>query len=520
MKKISLFTTLFTCITLLHLNLSAQGKLSIENVYKAYLRKSGPIISNEEIKGYYLFYQTDKIDRKTNEYTLQILDDNLNKVKDIEFTDSKNVFLKEGSFNGTDLMFVFYNDDTRTLTYRAYGVDGSQKYSYDRELDKKTVKYMESDLVPMNAEKGSNNSLFSVDNKGFISLIRLRDDGNYSYEVSFYQTNKKNSWSFSPDDDVKFSQATFIGNTDSIALFQVLKKESMLSGKVHPVILGLNLENGKKAFEFETVNQNTFYPMNIGLLQNSNNYILIGPYYNAGDNVMKDNSLGLAVWEMNNQGKIINQKYSSWSEQLSKFVTVDSKGKVEDVGYIFFHKIMQTEDGKIFAIGEGYKKVVSALGSASKLLMLAGGSGMSAFKLKITNFIMIQLNSDYKIADAKIYEKNSNTMEMPAGAEFMGPHLMALWAKQYGYFDYSYTQTDKSHSTFVVGYSDYVRSDDYKGGTFNTITYYDGKFSTDKINLKSDASDVYVMPGKTGNVVLVEYFKKEKRLDVHIEKVN
>ena len=63
--------------------LQAQSKLSIANVYSAKLKNSGPIIANNEVKGYFLFYQSDKIDRKTNEYTLQILDENINKVKDI-----------------------------------------------------------------------------------------------------------------------------------------------------------------------------------------------------------------------------------------------------------------------------------------------------------------------------------------------------------------------------------------------------------------------------------------------------
>ena len=56
----------------------SQGKLSIENVHAAYLRNSGTIMENNQIKGYFFLYQSDKIDRQTNEYTLQILDQNIN----------------------------------------------------------------------------------------------------------------------------------------------------------------------------------------------------------------------------------------------------------------------------------------------------------------------------------------------------------------------------------------------------------------------------------------------------------
>lgn len=47
-------------------------------------------MENNQIKGYFFLYISDKIDKRTNEYTLQILDQNLNKVRDMKFEDSKN----------------------------------------------------------------------------------------------------------------------------------------------------------------------------------------------------------------------------------------------------------------------------------------------------------------------------------------------------------------------------------------------------------------------------------------------
>src|SRR5580698_1534689 len=78
--------------------LRAQSKLSIDKVYSAYLRNSGSILEKGKIKGYFFLYQSDKIDRHTNEYTLQLLDENLNKVKDIKFEDSKKLSLLESAY--------------------------------------------------------------------------------------------------------------------------------------------------------------------------------------------------------------------------------------------------------------------------------------------------------------------------------------------------------------------------------------------------------------------------------------
>ena len=60
-------------------------KLSIENIQKVSLRNSDAIKEGSEVKGYYFFYVSDKIDKKTNEYTLQITDNNLKKLKDLKF---------------------------------------------------------------------------------------------------------------------------------------------------------------------------------------------------------------------------------------------------------------------------------------------------------------------------------------------------------------------------------------------------------------------------------------------------
>ena len=121
MKKI---LTLLLCSVMVTSAIKAQGKLSIENVRSIYIRNSGEIMDGEELKGYFVFYISDKVDSKTNEYTVQVMDMNLNKIKDIKFEDDKNVQVLESSYNGQSIMFLFYNKKEKTLEYRAYGFDG------------------------------------------------------------------------------------------------------------------------------------------------------------------------------------------------------------------------------------------------------------------------------------------------------------------------------------------------------------------------------------------------------------
>jgi len=186
---------------------------------------------------------------------------------------------------------------------------------------------------------------------------------------------------------------------------------------------------------------------------------------------------------------------------------------------MYLHNIIQASDGSIYAIGEGYKKVASALGIAAT--MLTRNSNISTLKIKVTDMMMLKFDKDFNVKEAKMYPKNSNNVELPGGSEFMSAPLIGKLVKYYyGGFDYSYTQSNKDMSAFTVCYSDYLRGKDYKGGTFNSISYTEGKVTTDHINTKSQASRSWVLPGKQGQVLLLEYFRKDKKLDAHFEKLN
>ena len=88
-----------------------------------------------------------------------------------------------------------------------------------------------------------------------------------------------------------------------------------------------------------------------------------------------------------------------------------------------------------------------------------------------------------------------------------------------GGFDYEFTTGRPEDNNFVICYSDWVKTSDYKGETFNAIRYNGTKFLQDKIELKSKASRMRVLPAKSGSIMIMEYFKKDKRLEFRLEKL-
>lgn len=494
-------------------------KMSIENVYKVTLRNSGAIRQHSEVKGYYFFYVSDKVDKRTNEYTLRITDDNLTVLKDVKFTDSKHVTVLESSFNGTDLIFLFYNDDERTLEYQVYGADGNAKFSYERDLSKKEKAYLESTYLAVNDEEDTYKGLYPIEGAGFISNTPSREDKDFTFELDFFGTNTKKQWSYTPTEGGKRFMGDYLGCSNGVVYLEILKYTSKMDQKPDSRLVGLSLESGKQLFDISTDTKYRFFPTTLSSLNNGDAFIF-GEFFDPDANIVKANSRGFGFWKVDATGKITFEKYLLWDIDLGKYLNVSSSGKIEDFGYMYLQKMVPLADGSIYAIGEGFKKAASALGIASQVMSM-GNSNISAVKIKVTNMILIRFDKDFNVTDAKIYEKNSNNINLPSGAAYVSTAALGKAIKyEFGGFDYDYTQENNDKTSFTVCYSDYVRGKDYKGSTFNSITYNDGKFTTDRINTKSDASRSAILPGKQGQVLILDYYKKQKRLDVHFEKLN
>src|SRR5688572_24445369 len=113
----------FVILLLAAFNAAAQN-LSRQGVLKLNVRSSGPIIQDDQVRGYYYFYKVDRQDRKNDNYLLSLYDENLREINTVEIIRPRTYVLVDGVFNSEAFGFLFFDSRARV----------TELITYDRSL--------------------------------------------------------------------------------------------------------------------------------------------------------------------------------------------------------------------------------------------------------------------------------------------------------------------------------------------------------------------------------------------------
>ena len=511
--KMNFLAILFLCFTA---SIHAQSKM-IDRINSVELKDMGAIKDEKGVVGYYFFYEVDKIDRKTRVFELKILDANLEEIVNKKIKSGKKTSLIEAKFNGSAIMLKFMEKKGRTKMYKfkTYALDGDEGKTITRKLSKKEYK----PPFYINSKRGINhgNALFPIPGKGFVQYAAVKNK-KWGYIIDYL--GEENSWAYKSEKTSKMLEYTqYIAADEDLLLSSLSKFKNSWGKGQHNSILAIDVNTGEKIFENVLHKTKPISILN-GFIDRANNEIVVfGIYYKDKAKTHKAKSKGIYISSLDLQGNVKQEKFLSWEKGAKRFMKRDKKGKNRKGRYLTFHDIVRTKDGKIIALGEQFRKQIDGAAIVGSFLS-GGNSKLNASKLMIENFVAIQLNSDLKVEKVKIFKKKKSTAKV-LGMGFESPQLMAYLAKAQGAFDYAFTQQNEDHSVTSFGYIFWERRKGEKNGySFGVINYADGKFSTDKIKLKGKASVIKILPGPVGYILVVEYQKKKKKLDMRLEKIN
>ncbi|MEL7342831.1 MAG: DUF6770 family protein, partial [Bacteroidota bacterium] len=226
---------------------------------------------------------------------------------------------------------------------------------------------------------------------------------------------------------------------------------------------------------------------------------------------------GLFALQIDKDGQIVADSRLTWEKDVAQFIPVNEKGRLEDVGYLYYHNITQDNQGRFYAVAEQYHRSVSALG----IVALAAGQPASATKLVTEDLMIFEFSPEFGLEGVEFFEKTKNDIILPVNVDFVPIQTLGLVLDQYDAFDYYFTQTNTSKSMFAATYLDAEKTKGlWKTPIFGAIVHTEEGYTVDKINLQTDATSLFVLPAKPGHVMIAEYNRKEKSLSLRLEPIN
>ncbi|CAL2076015.1 conserved exported hypothetical protein [Tenacibaculum sp. 190524A05c] len=505
---------------------SAQSK-TIENMVKFKVKDSGSFINDaNDVDGYYFFYEVDKLKKGMREYAVQILDKNLNDIALKKFVASKRSVMVANAFNNDAIMFALFNKKEKTLTLKSFDKKANPREDVVVSLDKKLIRIFDAGI-----KAGSLNTiLHPVKGKGFVLITSNFEGKGTGYSLNFYPTNEsEKEWEFKfvPEEKRGHHIVTPIAINDNFIVLIDVKSKRMSKKKEFKTIV-LDANTGVKLFD-KPYDENDPKLISNAFISSDGKISVMGQYYKPKAKIAKAQSLGLYTENYNDKGEVLFSKRISWQEDVSKFLPVKENNKLEDIGYIFFHEIIKTESGEYYAIGEQYKKTLSAFGMATATLSaFGGGVQTSGFtQLTIKDIYVFKFDKEFNLKGVDKFEKGKS--RVPNLVDFGSPQFNAYQVAAFGGFDFVYSQRDVKRDRFYANFIDYERGGKKKKKNkgkkksrfvFKTIIQDGGELSVDNIELPKQTRYFRVLPAKVGYVLLLEYDRKKKSSSLRMEKLN
>ena len=503
MRVIKTILCFLICIQSIKAQVVELNKLSSGLFYDSEIIKD----NKNNIKGYFLLFESDKIQKETYVLEYVVLDENLTKVtngyiEEMRFNSllmsSKKITVDVTLFNNK--LLIELNDD----------FEGEQFFRRYRTLDLKNNKMSDififrngkTEVKPdfdrklKNFNVNQTDKIIAVDEVGLLAVKEEKDQtGKEKYLVclddglnekwkTIYEISK-NDYGFKKIDFLKSSK-------DYIVFSNHYTKGGYY--KPYNSIIAFDVVSGKLNFEFLFSNQDKYSHKVVDSYIQNEELVLLGNYSKKSDFgfINDEENFGLFKIKLNlKTGKKIEEKFLPWTDLSSK-IEINKYGEIKKEGFIFVHELIQLSDEKIIAVCEAFK-----------------GSPVTT-----NNIYFIEISTKFTFNKVLTAEKFRN--------KFPGTAAHSRMIKEFGAFDYMDFQ-DLDDNEFLFYFSDNEKKSKNRNQNtkFGIVSYSNEEFVKKQINLKTDISTILAFPAKKGFMMLIEFFdSKNKSSQIRLEKVN
>jgi hypothetical protein len=490
-------------------------------------RNINTIQDGSEVKGYSIFYKVDKADKKNDNYAMNVYDENLTRVKTLEFKKQRNVtFLLGNAFNGDAMALMFYN--TKEKAYELESYDNSLKKLATKKVPNtsKSEKMSIQQNIMMQA-KGNDPGelvgigLFGVPGQGFVKAgLTDKSDG---YSFTMYDNNMNEKWTLATPKSPKEYEVFFVYDvSEDYIAGAIIRRPGKMSKKFTYYVGVVDVKTGKLVIDapIETSASEQLSINGISIDKDRNEFIVSGDSYNLSDKPGVNKSKGFYVKKFSPDGKITAQAIYSWNNDVKKVLPAEASESVEKGFLNFTHKMVVDELGKVIIVTEQYRTTADAMGIASNIL--GGGYGASMTKVQIENIMLFELSPALELTTVKFYDKNKSNVGLQPGMEFYGTGMMGYFVKLMGGFDYQFIQVSNDKKEFNIAFTNWEKEKGEKAKKYigNIIFNEKGEYTLDKIDVTNKAAAYFIYPAKPGHVMMVDWLRKEKTVGLKLVKLN
>lgn len=464
----------------------------------------------DDVWGYVSLYQKDKVEKEFLELEYVILDKNLNKIGSNTFTQfyvntwfidvyptirravkKQNILYLSIQFSeSSDAGSMFFrkiNLDDFSIS-DAEVVQESQKKQFTNETSFK--------------ELGKIQPLYGLGIHGYIGYNgKNKSDqyGNLYLDVSdfdIYDLDLNKKWSLVYEKSKNKTEKYFVVKvTKEYILLHKSVKTKENKKQWHSTLEVFDFSTGQNILTIEKEDEHHLFDEDIITIKD-NKLVIYDMMFNHNKKEERNynNIIGYSCREYDLKSRTLsNQRILKW-DAFKSYLNIDEFGKIDNDFYIHPTGITTSSDGKTVIAFEGFKPTKNT---------------------HILDLYMVELDEQFKIESFLKVEKFKNKIQK---LEAYGNYL-----SNNGYFDYLYSQKIKGDD-FVYFYQDNEKELGLltrlktNNWVLGIITYSDGQFNQQKINLKTGEGKIYPMKAKNGYILLREVTGKETEL--RLEKIN
>ncbi|MBX2844672.1 MAG: hypothetical protein KTR13_00545 [Saprospiraceae bacterium] len=476
-------------------------------------RGAGSITNKNEVQGYFIFFEKDRLSEDSTEFIVKILDQNLNELTEKTITAEPSTGIESVLFNGKSLMIKQFYPADKLLNFKVSRLDISGELT---ELGTEEIEQHKNARSHAHSIPGEGYVNVYGDKKGRAKLEYFGDDGN--------------SWRYETPEDVKFEYLDYVATDSSTIIFSAHRHNPVTAGddaiegiinKDHDgrgdyYLKAFDLNTGEILYDKVMTFGGFDYKIDRGFVNPIKDEVWItGDYFEKGHSEEAENSQGLFIMKITPDGEILDSDFIPWDGKINRYSASYKKGKLKK-GFLHFHDFVFLENGQVFGIAEQYRKAFRAWGVAERAVT-AGMAGHLT-KVIVGDMFVFEFGNDAKLVKstrARKPEKDHLPGKGPFGSLLIPGKKIGDMLTEMNAYNFSHASVNNESTKFTVFY--YMKEDLTKKQEkqyrregrwiLRTVGYQDRAYSKDKIYLtdgKKEGAEITVLPAKPGYVLIHE----------------